>query len=344
MSKFISEILAYPEREIKNAINLLEQNNGHPSNDVRQLAEHIQKTRLKISQLQLDPNDTTAPELYQALLIKFQTDSRRFDEYFGTTKSSNSQKAQKAVEIISNNLDLPDRWVLKCPVAKALLQQHPPRKLMKQLHYRSVESLIKRQVLTATYLNLARAETPAWNKTHLKLVSVLDSTAFERRKLNISTISRLESKTDQDQSSVLYNNELGAIGVLEFSENKSVSLLMIVLELLERLSEFKQLDVSEVVAQFSSTLSWWADSDGLMAMIGDQKVSFNLYDVATNHSLGQSSDTSVLGSAQKSFWRQLVNLYENQLLPDEDNLPAIFKPIGNLTLVNQPVFEYVEGV
>lgn len=80
MSKVIAQLLDEPERLVSRAIAQIEAKNGYPNHDVRLIAENIQRIRTKIAELGMDPDDTTGPELYHALIAKFQADSLAMEE------------------------------------------------------------------------------------------------------------------------------------------------------------------------------------------------------------------------------------------------------------------------
>jgi hypothetical protein len=147
MSRAIAALLNEPEHLVRKAVKILEDKNGYPSHDVRHLADNIQRVRAKIAELNLDPDDTTAEELYHALLVKFQKDSKEFDACLGAENQTYDQRVETAINLVSKKLKLPEVWTLKSQAAKQLLKSEPPKKLMKFLGYRSVDSLIKRQNL-----------------------------------------------------------------------------------------------------------------------------------------------------------------------------------------------------
>ncbi len=70
MSKILAQLVQKPEAYVAKIIDELEAKNGSPSEDVRLLAENSVKSRAKLMDLRLDPNDTTEQELYHALLVR----------------------------------------------------------------------------------------------------------------------------------------------------------------------------------------------------------------------------------------------------------------------------------
>src|SRR6266404_4594616 len=105
MNKIISAILGQSEPAVAKAIAKLEAKNGYPSHDVRHLAENIQKTRLKLTELGLDPDDTTGEELYHALLVRFNQDSQKFDKQFSLVNPNDNGSASLAVRLVLNNFE-----------------------------------------------------------------------------------------------------------------------------------------------------------------------------------------------------------------------------------------------
>ncbi|HET6864058.1 MAG TPA: hypothetical protein VFH37_02585 [Candidatus Saccharimonadales bacterium] len=338
MSKALSKLLDYPEEVISKIINQLEKNNGYPSHDIRLVAQNMQKSRLKITQLGLDPDDTTTEELYQALIIKYENDARRFDEHFGLYGGDYDSKVKKAVELVSRNVSLPDRWVLKSTAAKQLLRQHPPKQVMKTLSYRSVDSFVKRERLSDIYLAVEFIESPAWNRAHFKLASQLGSTAFERRQLELCALT---GRWGNWQSTDLYlsSADYGVLGLLPTEETSKMSLLALVVLLVDELGLSPSL-----AANFSPTVAWWSDTDSLIVALDTGPLAFNLKDIVLNHSLQRSGKRHLMCS-QRHFWKELLSRYENQALDEEEHLPNFESPTLNIAPpLDQPAFEYVEDI
>ncbi|HVS79258.1 MAG TPA: hypothetical protein VHD84_03160 [Candidatus Saccharimonadales bacterium] len=344
MSKRIARLLDEPEHQVAKLIKNLEAKNGYPSHDVRLLAENIQKARTKLTDLGLDADDTTGEELYQALMVKFKNDSRRFDEHFGVHLKGFDEKAAKAAELVTHNVDLPEQWVLKNSAAKALLRQQPPKKVMKQLRYRSIESMLKREDLAEIYLAAGFMESGNWSRAHQKLVSALDTTAFELRKFKVVALSSTKWGPGAADVNVLFSNDLDAIGLAPSNDLKRADLLTMVVMLLDGLKDFADVKVSQV-AELSPAVAWWSGMDAVIARLGDEHISFNAKDLAEDYLRGAEYEGRRLNAARRSFWNELYSRYENQLEAEEDALHNFSQPLRQLAgPVNQPAFEYVEDI
>lgn len=335
MNKRLSSLLGVPEKALAKAIGQLEAKNGYPSHDVRHLAETIQKTRKKIAELGLDPDDTTAQELYHALLAKFEKDSLKFEKSLAPEDRSFEKKAETAIRLTQENVELPQRWVLKSSAAKEILKLHPPRKLMKQTGYRSIESMFKREGIASVFLNANLIESGSWQKELGKKVSRKDSTAFEMRTISLIRLSSLG--IFEGASALQYNDEIGALGLVQNSVTEQMPLLSLTIMLLDSLGS------SARSSQLSQELSWWSDMDGLVAELGGVNLSLDIKDVSMNHIHQHEYDSSLSGAGRFAFWQGLLARYENQLQIEEDALAGLTKQVAAIKApIRQPAFEYVE--
>jgi hypothetical protein len=333
MSKHIAELMDQPERLITKSIMKLESKNGYPSHDARHLASNIQIVRRKLSDLGLDPDDTTAEELYHALKAKYQADSLAFDIESNFHSLDFESKAGKAREIIEKNTGLPQRWVLKTTAAKNLLRRQPPKKLMKHLSYRSVESLLKRENTGRLFIEADSAESAAWRKQLQSCISKLDSTAFEMREISITWLDY-----NHGSSPLVYNDDVGALAFAktELTENsRLLGLTVLLADFIGSLS-------GKTVSVRSDVLQWWADMDGLVAEQDGRTVSMNIKDAAMNQAGRHDFAARLLSAGRAGFWKNLVGRYENQLEIEEDALAGLSEVIAPRPPFRQPAFEYAE--
>jgi hypothetical protein len=344
MSKIISQMLGHDQHSLTKFITALEDKNGYPSHDVRLVAETIQKVRVKLTELGLDPDDTTAPELYHALQIKFKADSANFDAEHPTSLNSESARMALAAKLVAKNIDLPERWALKSSAAKNLLRQNPPNRIMKHLNYRSLDSMLKRENLLEIYLVAAYFESQAWQKTQTKLISQLDSTAFEMRALQLAAVSPTKWGYFETDSFFAYNAEAGCLAIIPSIQLHSAPLLSMAVLVLDGLSNFKDINVSNQAAKLSPALAWWQDMDSLIAHLDGEPVSLNIKDCALSHLQARSFETRILEASRHSFWQELISRYESQLPTDEDLKTAFDRIKGLGHPINQPAFEYVEDI
>ncbi|HZP55512.1 MAG TPA: hypothetical protein VFB03_01945, partial [Candidatus Saccharimonadales bacterium] len=134
MSKKIAHLLSRPESEVSSILSDLEKKSGYPSEDVRLLVENKHRLRTKLTQIGLDPDDTTDQELYYALFAKFQRDGELLDQSLGIDQATSiNERINRAVQIVSKIAKKEELWVLKKTAAKKALLAIPPRQVAKKL-------------------------------------------------------------------------------------------------------------------------------------------------------------------------------------------------------------------
>ena len=305
MSRHIAQIIYEPERLVTKTLKELEEKNGFPSHDARFLAENIQRARIKIADLGLDPDDTTGPELYHALQAKFAKNSRLFDLHYAAEDMDFDQKSAKAAQLVENNFEVPRQWSIKPTAAKKVLQALPPKNVMKFLGYRSAASMLKREkaaelLMTANYL-----ESVSWQKAHQRLVQKLSQTDFDLRPLAILSLSYGKwSLIDGPENFIETNYEIGAVAIWPAPELKNASLLDMTLLLSEGLKLKNQ-------TKLSGVLDWWSGMDHLIAELKGDHVSLNLADNSLSSLMNHTYQERQLKSGRGNFWRQLISRYEN---------------------------------
>jgi hypothetical protein len=209
MSKKLSELLYEPEILVESAIKKLEHLSGFEGTDIRLLGEVNNKTRAKLAELGLDPDDTTGPELYNALLAKAEQDESRLN-----------LETDQLIRQISRAHKSYQVYALKQSVAKELLRNHPPRKLMKVLSYRSVESMLRRENICALFAYVADVESPRWLNVFWKDLSNITPSDFEVREVIIVAAEPKYLTILKDRSETTEVPLLGAVIVNPISDSK----------------------------------------------------------------------------------------------------------------------------
>jgi len=219
MTRILSELLGAQQPAFRFGIDNLERASGHPSNDVRLTADIVQATKHKIRELGLDPHDTTGPELYQALQHRIKIDDARLARSLKAV--SQADDIVSAVAHALRTVPIPRNcFALKSVAAKRLLKKSPPKRAMKQLGYRSFESMLKHEPVASLYAAAWLVESSAWRKGIIDQYKKLQATDFET-----STIAILNPTTPRWQQlaetvvtakkhNVIGFKELGAVVLL----------------------------------------------------------------------------------------------------------------------------------
>lgn len=170
MSRFLRELLAAEEPLFTQSMRELEFLSGKKNHDNKLAAEIMEKTRSTIHSLGLDPSDTTDRELYHALEHKIAAQNEDLAASLEISHSNSSDEMHKKYIALVKDTKISKRsWVLKKSVAKDLLREMPPRKIMKHLGYRSLESMLKNENFNELYVALRFGEDDEWLRAYNEL-------------------------------------------------------------------------------------------------------------------------------------------------------------------------------
>ena len=184
--KLLSDLLNAKEPLFSLSLKQLEKASHNKGTDIKLGTEIIEKAHKAMSELGLDHKDTTGEELYQALINRAKRDDEHLARLLGAKDPTDVEEiVPLAIEKVKET-DMPrDCWVLKKSVAKEFLRKTPPKRIMKKLGYRSVDSMLKKENINEIYGALRFAEDGDWLNEfneHYKTVTPSD---FETREIEI---------------------------------------------------------------------------------------------------------------------------------------------------------------
>lgn len=304
-----------PEAMVASTIAKLEQKTGYQSRDVRLLAENSQKVRSKVIDLGLDPDDTTGEELYHGLLAKYGNDCKVVDKALSVTPQTGvAERVSKAIDLIGKLTKETNVWALKKSALKNILSDVPAKKTMRALHYRSYESMVKREDSLVLFLMANLLESPTWRKNASSRISKLSSSAYEPRAIRIAEI-----QTEAKQQPVIVDARAGLVAVDAGALDKSTPVLTIALLIHDSVAKLSKNYDKKRITSMNPILSWWEDAEHLLAWNDGFPVSLNLLDVAHAHlnCLGYEDRTKLNGV--KTFWSKLLESYKEKIedVPNE---------------------------
>ncbi|HEX9595071.1 MAG TPA: hypothetical protein VF996_03005 [Candidatus Saccharimonadales bacterium] len=186
MTNFLSQLLDAKEPLFGLALKDLEENSGKHSMDVRLQAGILEKAHNAMKKLGLDHQDTTGPELYAALVSKVKEHDEHLAKQMGGTADETPTSLIPKIKTIVDKADVNKScWVLKRSVAKEFLRKTPPKNIMKQLGYRSVDSMLKKENLAEVFGALRFAEDSEWLDKFNEEYKTLQPSDFETREIEI---------------------------------------------------------------------------------------------------------------------------------------------------------------
>jgi hypothetical protein len=292
MTRFLSEALQAQEPFFRHGLRKLEQANGNPSTDIRLSSEIMQTAKSKLKTLGLDPKDTTDEELYHALIERVRADDKLLTKNLRTLAANKISAEADPIAGMTEALNsLPDTkrcYSLKTSKLKSIIRKNQPKRAMKNLGYRSLESMLKHEPMSLVMAAAWLSESMAWRKRITDQYKKLSPSDFEDRNIAILHPSAKRwQKLNKDvvensKHNVLSFKELGAIILLPLPSNPRDGAVIASLALaLSELNDIRAcstfLKLNQVRPDFGNIVVKIIDSEPqLDSKLLDQPVPWNL--------------------------------------------------------------------
>lgn len=223
MAKFLRDLLEAEEPLFSLSLKQLEKSSGHHGIDTKLIGEILEKAHASMRALGLDPADTTGREFYGALINRVAEDNKRVSRLIGAEHGHYDDVRHMVHKIVraANHVDTPRScWVLKRSVAKELLKQMPPKKLMEHLGYRSIDSMLKHENLDEIYTALRFSEGGEWLNQYNELFKQVKPSDFETRDISIiimdhdKYVDLATHFVEKKRHNITHTKEMGTIVVV----------------------------------------------------------------------------------------------------------------------------------
>jgi hypothetical protein len=199
LARLISDILNAPEPAFTHELRRLEALAGYPKVDVRLVSELTSSWKALAGELGLDSNDTTAKELYFALQKRVKEENAELSRKLGLDEKDTPEKTIRAcAHYVQAKLKVNPVWVLKGSIARSQLKVNKPKKMLKILGLRSIDSAIKREPLSELTIFAQMVESKTWHDTNISQAAKVKTTDFDRKPIEISIIDEKRSEKMRD--------------------------------------------------------------------------------------------------------------------------------------------------
>lgn len=232
MTKLLSQILQAQEPNFHQMIQKLESISGYQRHDIRFTEDLIKSTKNKISELRLDPEDTTNQELYLALLEKLTQDEKRLIKNLRKVAAINVSavgNVDDGLIYYLNKIATKNKsYGLKNSVVKRWLITNPPKKTMKMLGYRSITSMLKHEPVALIVIAAVKMENAAWLKNYLENIKKVETKDCETKQIKIFCPKEdrwnkfCRDVMNNNKKTVLVNKELSAMFIYLDNNNLTV--------------------------------------------------------------------------------------------------------------------------
>lgn len=292
MTRFLSVALQAEEPFFRLGLRHLESANGNPNTDIQLTSEVNRFAKAKLLELGLDPHDTDSKELYRALEEKVKADDVLLSRYLRTHAATHiSAEADVVAGMTKVIQELPDAkrsFGLKGSSLKTIIKKNPPKKAMKQLGYRSLDSFLKHESPVLIMAAASLSEGPAWHKRLIEQYKKLVPADFESRTIQIihpmseKWHSLANTAVAQKKHNLISFKELGALVFLPLPVTipqgaVTASFSMALHELNEIRAASTFLKLSQVKAGFGQVVSEIANDEAkLGSKLLDQTVPWHL--------------------------------------------------------------------
>lgn len=259
MSALLQELLNAKEPLFSKALADLEQISGRKGIDIKLTAEINEKIHAATRGLGLDSNDTTDKELFYALNNRVAEHNEHLAKSLGVSERSLVKEIVPALVRTANEVKMPRKaWVLKKNVAKDLLREMPPKKMMEHLRYRSIESMFKNENFGELYTALRFSEGPDWLNAYDELFAKrISPSDFETRDIEIVVMDHAkwvdlaEHFVEKKKHNITHTKELGVIVVVPMKQTHVPGLTLKTLPLL--FHYFNEIRLYSAFFKFKST-------------------------------------------------------------------------------------------
>jgi hypothetical protein len=221
MSRVLAQLMGVAEPAFRQQLMRLEQAAGLPGADIRLMMEVVNETRAKLGQLGLDAHDTTGAELYAALRTKLLQDEVQTRAALNMRADGTVLAVLEAVQAHLSKTKLPTHtFIVKQSVMRTILKKLQPKATMKQLGYRSMDSMIKHEPTALLLAAASIVESADWQKKRLDMYRKLRPRDFEVKRVSyILPIAKRwpELATEymaQTKHHILVVPELGSIVIM----------------------------------------------------------------------------------------------------------------------------------
>lgn len=280
MSNFLAEALGDDSPKFGHIIMAAERRAQHPNHDLRLSSKILSRVRAKVVELGLDPDDTTAEELYYRLGDKLAEQEMQLTKKLRILAAKNvnaEANLTDGLKVLVKSLNITDCLSLKNSALKRQLKAQPPKKVMKILKYRSLESMLKLEPMALVLLAINNYESDSYIHNFYAKYKNYHPSDFEVHKLNFITPTTqkwqklLSDIRGQSGLTLVSSYETASIILLPLNNEPQTGLLSLVVaklinELTNLLTVSSYLKLHQVSADFGSKLKSIAESGAYLEL------------------------------------------------------------------------------
>jgi len=215
MTRALSDLLGIERLQLAQSLQSLEAASGRQGHDIRLTTEVAKQVRDKMHELGLDPQDTTTDELRAALQSRLARDEGLLRGSLHISSEAGAAHALDAIALyVTERQLLHTSFALKASAVKRLLRKLPPKRALKLLGYRSLDSLLKHEPVASIYAAAWLAESLSWRSRFLAHYDKLTPSDFEVRRISVTALTTPRWQKISQELSTLGSQTVGVFNDL----------------------------------------------------------------------------------------------------------------------------------
>jgi hypothetical protein len=286
MTRVLGELLGASQPDFSNLIQRLERAAGRPSADIRVTHDVAQKVRDASVSLHLDANASTNQELYAALQNRLHIDEQKILQGLSVHNSQDIELLLWSVQrFVQKQVQGHAVLAVKQVAFKRILKSQQPKKAMRALGYRSLDSMLKHESAASLVAAVSLTESASWLKKLHKQYQALGINDFELRDITVFQPRTARWKklgqtlSHQRKHNVLAFGEAGTVAILpmqQYIQGLAVVDLVIALQKCNDIYAISTyLKLQQMTPQFGEEVTRVASARNIGELwLGDQDVSW----------------------------------------------------------------------
>jgi hypothetical protein len=326
MTRFLSESLEAREPYFKMGLDKLEKSSGHESLDIKFTVDVKNRAKDKIKELGLDPEDTTSSELYHTLCQRLAEDDKQLTKTLRTLAASKVSAEADPIdgltEALKNLSDQKRSFSLKSSHLKQLFKANQPKKTMKALGFRSLDSLLKRENPAVVLLVAEKIESHSWQKKLNDQYKKLKSSDFEEKAISLVKLKDQKALKllSEDGNNIISVKELGSLIILPLPKELPTGALTASLCIaLDKLNEIRAVSTYLKLNQLSNNFG----SSVVIGAFNNPKLNIEKVDHEFNWSTIHKYYNELIGSLKEDIIEPYMRFDDMLHTPIEKSLAEI---------------------
>lgn len=286
MTRILGELLGASQPDFNHLIQRLERAAGRPSADIRITHDIAGKIRSAATALHLDPHESTNKELYVALQGRLHVDEQKVLEGLSVHNVHDTELLLWSVQrFVQKQTKGHGVLAIKQVALKRLLKKQQPKKALKALGYRSLDSMLKHESAASLLTAISLTESASWLKKFHKQYQDLGFHDFEQRDIQVFQPRNArwrkfgEAVSQQRRHNVMAFSEAGVVAILPMAQYVQGLAIVDLVTALQKANDIyaisTYLKLQQMTPRFSEEVARIADVNDISAVwLGDQEVSW----------------------------------------------------------------------